>query len=118
MHTDEQHEPSEHTSEPTERGGVRARLGALLSAAAARLQSALGATSLSPPAGAKSVSGGGRPAGRDAGGSDAPSPDAAAASGAGTEAGELTVSRADGRLRVSDGQEAYVESDTWVAVER
>ena len=118
MHTDEQYESSDHTPEPPDNGGIRARLGTLLSAAAARLRDALGADSLSTPTGEGRASGGSRSAGRDVADSDTSAPDGAATTGADTEAGELTVSRGDGRLRVSDGEGAYIESDTWEAVER
>jgi hypothetical protein len=111
MHTDEQHEPSGDTPETPDSGGAWERFGELLTAAGARLRDALGADSLSVPAG-EDADRADRPGAESA----ASLPDAAA--GPETEAGQLTVSRADGHLRVSEGGGAYIESDTWEAVER
>ncbi|WP_159901359.1 hypothetical protein [Salinirussus salinus] len=111
MHTDEQHEPSDSTPDPEDGGGLRVRLRAFLAGAAAWLRDALGADSLSGPAGDWDAGRSGRPPGRDARG-DASPPEAAAGTG------ELTASRTDGHLRVSDGDGAYIESDTWEEVER
>jgi len=117
MHTDEQREPSVDATDTPDSGGVRGRLRGLLRSALVRLRDALGADSLSVPAGE----------GREEGAPDAGSDRDGAGDGtdvlpevadrAGSPA-ELTVSRADGRLRVSDGEGAYIESDTWEEVER
>jgi hypothetical protein len=115
MHTDEQYEPSRDTPETPDSGGAWERFGALLSAAAARLRDALGADSLSVPADGDADRPDGRPD-RSGAESAAPLPDDAAETA--TDPGELTVSRADGRLRVSEGDGAYIESDTWEEVER
>lgn len=115
MHTDEQHESAENSPTPPEGGGIRARIRALLSAAAARVRDAVGADSLSVPAEVEGVDRDDWSDGRGAEDAAAP-PDATAR--VGSETGELTVSRADGQLRVSGGGEAYIESDTWEEVER
>jgi hypothetical protein len=111
MHTDEQHEPSGSTPGPGDSGGIGARLRSFLAGAAARVRDALGADSLSRPAGEQGAGRDGRSPRRDTSG-DASPPEAAAGTG------ELTASRTDGHLRVSDGDGAYIESDTWEEVER
>lgn len=111
MHTDEQHEPSDDAPGPHESGGIHARLRGFLAGAAARLRDALGSDSLSGPPGERGGDRDSRPAGRDARG-DASAPEAPAGTG------DLTASRTDGHLRVSDGSGAYIESDTWEEVER
>lgn len=115
MHTDEQHEPSGDTPETPDAGGMWERLGALLSAAAARLRDALGADSLSVPADRDADRPDGKP---DRPGAETAAPIRDDAAGTATDPGELTVSRADGCLRVSEGDGAYIESDTWEDVER
>ncbi|MEF8906617.1 MAG: hypothetical protein V5A13_02035 [Haloarculaceae archaeon] len=115
MHTDEQHESAENTLEPPKGGGIRTRVRTLLSAAAARLRDVLGADSLSVPAEVEAADRGDWTDRRGAESATAP-PESTTR--AGTEPAELTVSRADGRLRVSGGGEAYIESDTWEEVER
>jgi len=117
MHTDEQHKSSENRPEPPESAGFRARLGAIVSAAAARLRDVLGGDSLSAPAG-EAGSGSRLSADCDAGGSDARSSDAPSTAETSRQTVELTVSRTGGRLRLSDGEEAYIESDTWDEAER
>jgi hypothetical protein len=106
MRTDERHDLSESRSDSPADSGLWSRLADRLSAAAARVRDALGTDS--PPTSAA--------ADRDS------RPDRNGPGNAVTdtdsEPGELTVSRADGRLRVAEGPGAYIESDTWEAVER
>ncbi len=114
MRTDEQHEAPDRPPETPDGGGLRGRLRNLLFGAAARLRDALGADSLSTEPPETTAAGrSGLPA-RD-GGDPGRGPDAEEVDDGD---GPLTVSRADGRLRLSDGDGAYIESDTWEAVER
>lgn len=114
MRTDEQHEAPDFPPETPDDSGLRGRLRALLAGAAARLRDALGADSLSTePLETTAAGRSGLPA-REGGEPGSVSDAEEADEGDGT----LTVSRADGRLRLSDGDGAYIESDTWEEVER
>jgi hypothetical protein len=100
MHTDEQHEPAEADPDPAPEGGLRARLRRFFAGAAARVRDALGADSLGPEGTQEAETEvADLPARRDGG---TPEPGD----------GELTASRSNGWLRISDG-DTYIESDTW-----
>ena len=107
MRIDERHDPAESGPDSPEHSGLWSRFADRVSAAAARLRDALSAD---PPS-----------ASPETGADPDRRPDRhteAAVADDDDGAGELTVSRADGRLRVAEGPSAYIESDTWEAVER
>jgi hypothetical protein len=106
MRTDERHDPAESAPNSPEHSGLWGRLADRVSAAVARLRDALSAD---PPS---------APAKTGADPDRRPDRHTEAAVADDGDAGELTVSRADGHLRVAEGPGAYIESDTWETVER
>jgi hypothetical protein len=124
MQTDGRCEPAGQEGKPADGGGIRARVARGIASALARLGSTVAAARdalASPGAGGTDDRDATEKRERDANG-DAADTEIAPREGPSVAAAgpELTASQSDGRLRVADDGDdgAYVESDTWVEIER